>query len=72
VVLVDRVAQFDVVGVLHVLELGPYPDHEKLSYLFFRRHFVESFLRPFFAVAVELDGPGALVLFFGCGKTKKE
>ena len=58
------VAQLQIFGAIDVQELRPHPDHEKLSDFFFQRKLAEGLLRPFFAVAVEMNGASVLIFFF--------
>ena len=55
----------EILGAVDVEELGPYPDHEKLSDFFFERELAQRLLRPLFAAVVEIDRAGVLVFFFG-------
>ena len=64
-ILVDFVTKLQILGALDVQELGPHPDHEKLSNFFFRRELAQRFLRPLFAVAIKMDGTGMLEFIFG-------
>jgi hypothetical protein len=50
---------------LEVQKLGAHPDHEELADLFFGGELAQSLLRPFFTLAVEMDGAGLLVFLFG-------
>lgn len=66
VILVHGVAQLRVVGTVGIEKLRPRPDHEQLPNFFLHRHFVQSLLRPSFALAVE---PNRQRLVLGFGKS---
>src|SRR5207249_7226619 len=72
VVLLHRVAKLQIVGTVHVQELGSNPDHEKLAYLFFERELANRLLRPLFAVAIEVNGTRFQVFVFGEGRNRKD
>ena len=57
------VAELQVVGIFSIPKLHPYPDHEELADFFFAGELVQSLLRPFLPVAVEMDGTRLLVTF---------
>jgi len=73
VILAHRVAELEILGTVDIEELRSHPDHEKLSDFFFQREPAEGLLRPFFAVAVEMDRTGVLIFFFSqAGHTEGE
>ena len=57
------VAELKVVGIFSIPKLHPHPDHEELADFLFGGELVQSLLRPFLPVAVEMDGTRLLVTF---------
>ena len=68
VVFTHGVAQLQIDGAIRIQKLRAGPDHEYLADFFLERKLLESFLGPLFAVAIEVNGPGSLILVFAaCG-----
>ena len=72
VIFEDGVAEPQILGVVDIQELCPHPGHEELSHFFFDGEFAQSFLRPFLAVAVKMDGAGLLIFCASEGWENKQ
>jgi hypothetical protein len=68
VILLDAVAQLQVLRIFFVKKAGTAPDHEYLPDFFFEGELAQGLLCPLFSAVRKVDRAGALIFFFGEGR----